>query len=131
MYYVKSKVRKIWRKGEQVDCCYAMLFRGEKVTLDALAEEISNACSLSQADVLAALKAFQIHVQAHIKRGESVSLGDLGYIIPCIRSQAVASQDQITAETIQKVSARYYPSVKFKNALKSTTFEERILPTTV
>ena len=131
MYYVKSKVRKIWIKGEQQDRCYAKLFRGETVTLNALAKEISHSTSLSEPDVLAALKAFQIHVQAHIIEGQGVAMGDLGYIFPRIKSQAVESQDLITAETIQKISARYYPSVKFKNALKSTTFEERTLPATV
>ena len=131
MYYVKSKPRKMWIKGEQQDRCYAKLFRGETVTLDALAKEVSHATSLSEPDVLSALKAFQIHIQAHIINGEGCALGDLGYIFPKIKSQAVPSADEVTAETIMKVSARYYPSVKFKTALKSTTFEERTLPATV
>jgi len=131
MYYVKTKPRKFWIKGEQVDRCYAKLFRGETVTLDALAKEVSHATSLSEPDVLSVLKAFQIHIQAHIINGEGVALGDLGYIFPKIKSQAVATQEDVSAETILKVTARYYPSVKFKTALKSATFEERTLPATV
>jgi predicted histone-like DNA-binding protein len=129
MYYIKSKATKMWIKGQQEDRYYAKLFRGETVTLDALAKEISHSTSLSEPDVLAALKAFQIHVQAHVMGGEGVALGDLGYIFPKIKSQAVPSADEVTAETIKKVSARYYPSVKFKTALKSATLQEKVLPT--
>lgn len=123
MYYVKSKAKKMWIKGVQEDRYYAKIFRGANVSLDEIAQEISHATSVSYPDTLAALKAFEMHVSKHVMNGNAVMFGTLGAFIPKIKAQACLSADDVNAESIKRVTCRFYPSVAFKNTLKGVTLE--------
>jgi predicted histone-like DNA-binding protein len=123
MFYIKSK-QKCWVKGVQEEKYFARVFRGANVSLDEIAKEISHATSISYPDVLAALKAFEIHVSNHVLNGNAVFFGPtLGAFIPALRSTGMPSADEVTAETVKKVTCRFFPSVAFKNNLKSATLE--------
>ena len=122
MWYVKSK-RSLWIKGAKEERYMARIFRGSNVTLDVIAKEISHATSVSYPDVVAALKAFEIHVSNHVLQGNAVFFESLGAFIPKIKAQACATKEDVTAETIKKVTCRFFPSVAFKNTLKGATLE--------
>lgn len=123
MFYIKSK-QKCWVKGVQEEKYFARIFRGANVSLDEIAKEISHATSISYPDVLAALKAFEIHVSNHVLNGNAVFFGPtLGAFIPALRSRGMDSADEVTAETVKRVTCRFLPSVAFKNNLKSATLE--------
>ena len=74
MYYVKAK-KILSFSGEKEERYVARLFRSEDTTLDTIAKEISHATSVSYPDVLAALKAFEIHVSNHVLMGSAVKFG--------------------------------------------------------
>jgi predicted histone-like DNA-binding protein len=122
MFYIKSK-QKCWVKGVQEEKYFARVFRGANVSLDEIAKEISHATSVSYPDVVAALKAFEIHVSNHVLNGNAVFFGTLGAFIPALRSTGMPSAEEVTAETVKKVTCRFFPSVAFKNNLKSATLE--------
>jgi predicted histone-like DNA-binding protein len=126
MWYVKSK-RSLWIKGAKEERYMARIFRGSNVTLDVIAKEISHATSVSYPDVVAALKAFEIHVSNHVLQGNAVFFGTLGAFIPKIKSTAVATADEVDAQSIKKVTCRFFPSVSFKNTLKGVTLEYKDL----
>ena len=132
MYYYKSKI-KLYSKGSSTpqEKYYARVFRGFNVSLDEIAKEISHATSVSYPDVVAALKAFEIHVSNHILNGNAVFFESLGAFIPRLRSQALDNKDDVNADSIKKVTCRFLPSVAFKQNLKGVSFEEKVLPTSV
>jgi predicted histone-like DNA-binding protein len=109
---------------------WARIFRKGDVTLDKIALEISNATTVSYPDVLAALKAFEIQVSAHITNGEAVKLGILGMFAPGIQATAKTTLAQVDATTIKRAYCRFYPSAKFKNDLSKAGFEEADLDIT-
>ncbi len=124
MFYYKIK-RNLWVKGEKAIRFSARVFRGTDVSLDEIAKEISHSTTMSYPDVLAALKAFEIHISAHILNGSAVKFGTLGAFIPTLRSKACATAEEVTADTIKRVTCRFYPSVAFKNTMKGANLIEK------
>ncbi|MDR0790648.1 MAG: hypothetical protein LBO06_07615 [Bacteroidales bacterium] len=108
----------------------ARIFRTNNVTLDQLAREISDATTVSYPDTLAALKALEIHVSAHVLSGEAVKLGLLGMFAPVIHATAKTTLAQVDASTIKRATCRFYPAVTFKDALDKVAFEEANLDIT-
>ena len=102
----------------------ARIFRKGNITIDQLAKEIADATTITYPDVLAVLKAFEIHISAHIANGEAVKLGVLGMFAPAIKATAKTTLSQVDATTIKRAFCRFYPSVKFKNDISKTGFEE-------
>jgi predicted histone-like DNA-binding protein len=126
MYYIKSKGN-VYIKGVKEEKYFARIFRGANVSLDQIAQEISHATSVSYPDVVAALKAFEIHVSNHVLQGNAIFFESLGAFIPKIKAQACATKEDVTAETIKRVTCRFFPSVAFKNTLKGVTLEYKDL----
>jgi predicted histone-like DNA-binding protein len=108
----------------------ARIFRINNVTIDQIAKEISDATTVSYPDVLAALKAFEIHVSDHITNGEAVKFGILGMFAPGITATAKTTLAQVDASTIKRGYCRFYPSVAFKDSINKAGFEEANLDIT-
>ena len=126
MYYVKAK-KILSFSGEKEERYVARLFRSEYTTLDTIAKEISHATSVSYPDVLAALKAFEIHVSNHVLMGSAVKFGTLGAFIPSIHSKSVKKPEDVDAECVRRITCRFYPSVAFKQTMKSAVLEYKDL----
>lgn len=97
----------------------ARISRSADTSLDTVAEEISIATSLSYPDVLAALKAFELFVGNHIMSGSAVKFGTLGSFIPKIQSKAEETLDNVSDNSIKRITCRFFPSVTFKNKMKT------------
>ncbi|MDR1725610.1 MAG: HU family DNA-binding protein [Bacteroidales bacterium] len=121
--YVKIQ-RKINVGGNPGIKFLARVFRKNTVNLDTIAREISGATSLSYADVLASLKAFEIHVSRHVLNGEGVKLELLGSFNPAIKATAQDSLTDVTVDTIKRAKVRFVPSPYWKNSLDKSLFEE-------
>ncbi|MCI5716588.1 MAG: HU family DNA-binding protein [Bacteroidales bacterium] len=101
----------------------ARIFRtGNDVTLEQLAENISEASTLSSADILAALKALESQIAKSVLNGQTVRLGYLGSFVPSIEAKAVNTVDEVTADSIMRARCRFVPSPIFKNKLKNCKF---------
>lgn len=101
----------------------ARIFRtGNELTLDQLAENISEASTLSSADILASLKAMEDQIAKAVLNGQTVRLGYLGSFVPSIHSKAVNTADEVTADTIMRAKCRFVPSPIFKRKLKNCKF---------
>lgn len=101
----------------------ARIYRGQDVEIDQIASEISEATTVTHPDVLACLKALEFHIVKYISAGQAVKLGLLGSFIPSISAKAVATPDEVTAESIKRARCRFYPSVQFKNSLNKCQFK--------
>ncbi|MBR1769895.1 MAG: HU family DNA-binding protein [Bacteroidales bacterium] len=126
MYYVKVK-RTISVGREPGIKFVARLFRGKDVEIEQVAQEISEATTVGEPDVLACLKALESVISRHVQNGSAVKLGLLGSFIPSLKAQAQKNREKVTADTIKRIACRFYPTPNFKKTLKSTRLEEKDL----
>ncbi|MGP1515931.1 MAG: hypothetical protein ACTTJH_08275 [Bacteroidales bacterium] len=120
--FIKTK-RAMWIKGTKEDRFVASIYRSADTPLDTIAKEISHATSVSYPDVLAALKALEMHIALHVMNGSAVKFGTLGSFIPALRSKAVTKADDVTAQTVKRITCRFFPSVAFRSQMKSAELE--------
>ena len=99
------------------------LYRADDIDLETIANEISHATSISYPDLLAAIKALEIHISKHVMNGSAVKFGMLGSFIPTIRSKAVRTVDEVDTSVVKRVTCRFYPSKSFRESLKSSNLE--------
>ena len=95
----------------------ARIYRGQDVEIDQIASEISEATTVTHPDVL------EFHIVKYISAGQAVKLGLLGSFIPSISAKAMATPDEVTADSIKRARCRFYPSVQFKNSLTKCQFK--------
>lgn len=100
----------------------ARLWREADVNLDTIAQEIADASTISYPDVLACLKALEIHISKYVMNGSAVKFGTLGAFVPSIKATAQDTLDKVTVDTIKKTRVRFVPSIKFKSSLKKTQY---------
>lgn len=105
----------------------ARIWRNNDISLDTIAEEISNASTMNYADVIGCLKALEQHISKYIMNGNAVRLGMLGSFVPAITSKAQESADLVDSTTIRRAKVLFKPSVKFKNLLEKASFAEKDL----
>ena len=122
------KVKRTITTGDNPGTKYlARLWRNEDISLDAIAKEVSNATTVSYPDMLAVLKALEISISNHIMNGSAVKFGMLGAFMPQIKAKAQNTLEDVTTETIKRVSCRFFPGPEFKKELKTVQVAEREL----
>ncbi len=99
-----------------------IVYTGVK-TLDEIAQEICNDCSLTEADVIGAIKAIENSLYNAISQGYIVDLGDLGRFKPSFTSKAVEKASEVKKSDIKNVTCIYKPSVKTKKNLQAVELE--------
>lgn len=121
--FVKAK-RTVLANGQPTQKYVARIYRNSNVTMDEIAKEISHATTLSYPDVIAALKAFELHVAAKIQDGSAIKFDYLGMFIPKIVSASVATKDDVNQDIIKRKTVRFYPSVAFKEEVAKAQLQE-------
>ena len=84
------------------------------VHLNALAQEVSDACSVTVHDIKAVVSALEERVYKALRNGQSVRLGDLGSFHPTIQSKGAVNEEDFTKENIRGVKVRFIPSSKMR-----------------
>lgn len=94
-------------------------------TLDAydISSEISQKCTLTRADIAAALVALEEAIGDAIARGDSVRLGDLGTFSVRMGASAAATPEEVSTANIRKVGVAFRPSPRLKERLAALLFE--------
>lgn len=105
----------------------ARIYRSQDVELEQIASDIADSTTVSEADVVATLKALEKHIVKYVQNGSAVKLGVLGSFIPSITAKAQESADLVDNTTIKRISCRFYPSVKFKYELSKASLSEKDL----
>ena len=88
------KYRTVPRKNPQTKEVkfYAQLEHVTPMTLDALAKDISDSCTLTLHDVKAVISALEEHISKALRYGKSVRLRDLGSFYPTLSSDGVENE---------------------------------------
>ncbi len=96
---------------------YAMACPVQPVKLSAIADEISQECTVTRHDILAVISSMEEKIIAHLQSGQSVRLGMLGSFAPTIKSKSSPSLEEFTPENLRSVGVAFRPSTTMKYQL--------------
>ena len=86
-----------------------------RVDLEELAQSISEGgTTVGKADVYAVLIALTDELARRLPDGQSIHLGDLGYFYPALKSDTVATADEVRASSITEANVLFAPGKSFK-----------------
>lgn len=89
---------------------------------EQLAEDVHSRCSLTTADVMAALLSLSDIIIERLKDGERIYIKGLGYFQMTIKCPPVKTAKEIRAESIQFKSVAFRPEAELKKELSTTQF---------
>lgn len=101
---------------------YAKAQAAGVVEIDELAEEISYATSLTDGDVVNAIRALVKQVAKHIGKGEIVRLGNLGSFQAQLSSEGA---EKFTPASIRKVHLQFRPGNGLQGSLEMSSLSFR------
>ena len=96
-----------------------------RVTLRELTEEISETCTLTSADMLAAIEILLLKIPRELAKGNIVELGDFGNFWLRSTSKGANTAEQVSGEQITNLMARFNAGKEFKRVLRSVDFEKK------
>ena len=88
---------------------YAKMQACGTVTLDEIADDIAYSTTLTDADVLAAIRAFIKQLNRHLAAGKIVKAENLGSFQLQIQSKGAETEKEFTTDNITGVSIQYRP----------------------
>ena len=108
------KYRVIPRKNPQTKETkfYAQLEHVVPVTIETLAKDISDSCTLTLHDVKAVLSALEEHISKALRFGKSVRLRDLGSFYPTLSSSGAETEKDFKTNMIKSVNVVFRKSAK-------------------
>lgn len=109
---------------EEAKKYYPYLKSSGKVTLRQLTQRIAEISTVSSVDTVAVLEALLTVIPRELAAGNIVQLGDLGSFSLRVRSQGADTPEEVTASHITKTMTTFRPGKRFKDTLKSITFEK-------
>ena len=95
----------------------ARIFREKKISQKMVAKDIAARSAMSIGDVLNVLQTLQEVIAIYLSEGKSVKLDLLGTFYPTIKSKAVNTKEEATAEIIEKIGMSFYPTVDQRETL--------------
>lgn len=106
-----------------------------RITIDRIAQEIEESCTLHESDIKAVIVAFARRMISHLQDGNSVNLGDLGTFHVSVRGQGgepILDSKKITADSIRSSRVVYVPGPGIRKSLsrdaKGVRFERLSIP---
>ena len=117
-FEIKSKKQTIGaKKGQTV--YYAVAKNSNRMTLDAVCQQIVDETSLSYGDVMNALTTLARLVCRGLKMGFSIDLGDLGALRVYYPSKMVDKEIDVTAASLKTPKIVFTPKAKMREAAKT------------
>ena len=95
---------------------------GRTLETDKLCHRISDKCSLTSADVKAAIEALVTELTSEFRLGGSVRVGDLGIFSTSITSEVVDTQEDLKPKKVSVKTISFLPSVRLKEMMKEVEF---------
>ena len=121
------KLRPVAKKlpgSDAANMQYALQVVGKgEIDLDQLAEEISQASSLTAADCFGVIYSFVHHVGKALQRGEIVRLDPMGSFQIKIHGNAAQAPEDLSIKNIKKANVAFRPGKKWKKMLNELQWE--------
>ena len=93
---------------------HATLLPVVPIRLSELAQEVSDACTLTTHDIKAVISALEERIYKALRNGQSVRLGDLGSFHPTLSSSGTPTEEEFSAENLRGVKVRFVCSSKMR-----------------
>lgn len=103
---------------------YAQVVTRGTVTTERLCREISASCTLTVADLKAAIEALVSSVESKLKDGYNVCIDDLGTFSVSAQSVPTADEDGIRSPSVKVKKINFRPSVRLKKHMSLSRFEK-------
>lgn len=114
---MKDNISKDPKKG-----FYAQVVTKGTVDTHDLCKEIANRCSLTVADMKAAIEALTQAVEKNLLDGYNVNIGELGIFSLSAESKTVDDPDQIHGQSVKAKNVNFRPSLRLKETMKGCNF---------
>jgi len=101
---------------------YAQVVTRGTVDTQELCRDIANRCSLTVADMKAAIEALTQTVEKRLLDGYNVNIGDLGIFSVSAESKTVEEPDKIHGQSVKVKNVNFRPSVRLKETMKKSNF---------
>ena len=88
------------------------------VTLEEMSEEISDRCTLTETDVLAALNALQREMIKNLLAGKIVRFGTFGSFQLALSSDGVDKAEEASQSQVRAARVRFRPGMRIQDNLK-------------
>lgn len=100
------------------------------ITIEQVAKEISEKCTLTRADLMGVLSELQTQIKNIVLQGNTVRLGNLGSFRLTVKAERVDNKADVSAELINNVRIVFVASPWIKTRLKPArlTFRRVGLP---
>ena len=89
-----------------------------EVTLEEMSDAISDRCTLTETDVLAALNALQREMTKNLLDGKIVRFGTFGSFQLSLNSSGVDAADKASQTQVKGVHVRFRPGMRIQDNLK-------------
>ncbi|MBQ8277823.1 MAG: HU family DNA-binding protein [Bacteroidaceae bacterium] len=99
---------------------YAQAVTADRITVDRIAREIEESCTVHESDIRAVIAAFTRRIIVHLQDGHSINLGDLGNFRVSVRSTPCDVPDEVTADSVRAARVVYAPSGVIRRSVRPT-----------
>lgn len=107
---------------------YAKAQANGVVTADQLADEIAYATTLTDGDVLNAIRALVSQIKKHLQNGRIVRLEALGSFQVQLRGSGADTEEMFTPSFISEAHIQFRPGISIRQALNVSTLKFRKVP---
>lgn len=111
--------------GEGETKYYAKAQASGAVVIDQLAEEIAYATTLTDGDVVNAIRALVAQIRKHVQEGHIVRLESLGSFQAQLSSEGTSSEEEFNPSFIRKVKLQFRPGNSLKASLNVSALSFR------
>jgi predicted histone-like DNA-binding protein len=122
MVLLKSIFKKNPQAPEDAPKLYASAVHSDKVDIEKLALAVSERCSLRRSDVQGALVALMDIIPSELLKGNIVSLGELGSFYANVKSEGVATEEEISVSMVKGTRIKYRPTKELTKKLRMIDF---------
>lgn len=92
------------------------------VSLEEMSEAISDRCTLTETDVLAALSALQHEMIKNLRAGKIVRFGSFGSFQFTLKSSGVDSVEETSQKQVKSVHVKFRPGARITTGLKTVKY---------
>ena len=103
---------------------YASIAYGKEAPVDELVKLIEKFSALSESDIRGVIYALENVTQDLLAQGRIVRLEKLGSFYPAISSRGEAAPDEVSSNSIRRVSVNYRPGKRILSALRDAGFHK-------
>ncbi len=122
MIFLKPKTRQVRINGVSSQRAVLELDRAVAQDFDKMCEAIAKRTTLSGNEVAFVLAEVAEQVAENLRLGRTTPLGKLGKIVPSLSCQAASSQEELSVDSVKKMTLVYKPSIFLKRTLKDLQF---------